>query len=190
MKTDTKSGLNRRKVRMVAVNMIYAVMVNQSDTNEYWINTTQYAKTQEGQAQNKENEDDYYLDYLEKILQSGKDSENYVLLHSLYHETLKNKEEIIKLISDFLENWDWDRINKIEQVLMILCITEWLYFPEIPVKVSLNEYMEIAKTYANPDESHKFINGILDKILVYLQDDKKIHKIGKGNFIDTKNKKL
>lgn len=179
MKTGTKLVLNRRTVRMVAVNMIYAVIMNDMDIHDYWINSTQYARTREKKEQNPEKEEDYYLNYLEKIVETGKESENYVLLHSLYHEALNHKEESIGLISDFLENWEWSRINKVEQILMILCVTEWLYFPDIPTKVSLNEYMEIAKIYANPDESHKFINGILDKILVYLQENKKIHKIGR-----------
>lgn len=184
MKKEKPLELNRRKIRVVAMNMIYALMMNEINPKEYWINATQYAKTQ-----TKEKEEDSYLMYLEKILELGKEHQNYILLYNLYHETVNHKEEIVAMISDFLENWEWDRISKIEQVLMILCVTEWLYFPEIPVKVSLNEYMEIAKIYANPDESHKFINGILDKILVYLQDNQKIHKIGKG-ILDTKHKKL
>lgn len=176
MKTENKLVLNRRVVRMVAVNMIYAALVNDMDIHDYWTNTTQYARTQERHEQKSEKEEDYYLDYLEKILDTGKDNEIYLLLYDLYHKTLKHKEENIQLITIFLENWDWERINKIEQVLMMLCVTEWLYFPDIPAKVSLNEYMEIAKIYANPDESHKFINGILDKILVYLRENKQILK--------------
>lgn len=161
---------------MVAVNMIYAVLMNDMDIHDYWTNVTQYAKTQERHEQKPEKEEDYYLDYLEKILDTGKENEIYLLLHDLYYETLKHKEENIELITNFLENWDWSRINKIEQVLMMLCITEWMYFPGIPAKVSLNEYMEIAKIYANPHESHKFINGVLDKILVYLRENKEILK--------------
>ncbi len=161
---------------MVAVNMIYAVLMNDMNIHNYWTNVTQYAKTQERHEQKPEKEEDYYLDYLEKILDTGKENEIYLLLHDLYYQTLKHKEENIELIANFLENWDWSRVNKIEQVLMMLCITEWMYFPGIPAKVSLNEYMEIAKIYANPDESHKFINGVLDKILVYLRENKQILK--------------
>jgi N utilization substance protein B len=160
---------------MVAVNMIYAVTMNDIDIHDYWTNLTQYVKTHEKQEQKSE-EEDYYLDYLQKIVEAGKESEVYLLLRDLYLETLKHRDENIELITNFLENWDWSRINKVEQILMMLCITEWLYFPGIPAKVSLNEYMEIAKIYANPDESHKFINGILDKILVYLRENKKILK--------------
>ncbi len=176
MKTEKKLVLNRRTVRMVAVNMIYAVLMNDMNIHNYWTNVTQYAKTQERHEQKPEKEEDYYLDYLEKILDTGKENEIYLLLHDLYYQTLKHKEENIELIANFLENWDWSRVNKIEQVLMMLCITEWMYFPGIPAKVSLNEYMEIAKIYANPDESHKFINGVLDKILVYLRENKQILK--------------
>lgn len=186
MKSDKKPSLNRRKVRMIAVNMIYAVLINDTNIDDYWVTVTQYALTRERKTKNQdeeEKEENNYLDNIEKILEEGKESENYLLLYNLYYESLKHKEESIELIGTFLENWEWSRINKIEQVLMILCVTEWLYFAEIPVKVSLNEYMEIAKIYGNPKESHKFINGILDKILVYLQENKKIHKIGKGNFM-------
>lgn len=172
MKKEKKFVLNRRAVRMVAVNMIYALLVNQVNVHDYWIDLTQYAKTYKPETE----EEDYYLVYLQKIVEAGKENENYLFLYSLYHQALAHKAEIVEIISQFLENWDWSRINKVEQVLMLLCVTEWLYFPDIPAKVSLNEYMEIAKIYANPDESHKFINGILDKILVYLRKTKQTLK--------------
>ncbi|MCS7075557.1 MAG: transcription antitermination factor NusB [Bacteroidia bacterium] len=179
---------NKRKVRIVAFNMVYAVLVNQLDPNQYWLNNTQYAKTLQKNTQNQNTNEDEYLQYLQNFIQKGKENENYILLHDLYHQALRNTPEYIQLITRFLENWQWERVSTVERVLMILCLTEWLCFPQIPVKVSLNEYMEMAKIYANPDESHKFINGVLDKILVYLQENKQIHKIGKGTITQSKKK--
>ncbi|MCS7028600.1 MAG: transcription antitermination factor NusB [Bacteroidia bacterium] len=188
MSSDSSTIIRKRRVRIVAFNMVYATLVNQVEPNLYWLNTTQYAKTIPSKTTEEAEEDDHYLLYLKKIMEKGKDHEDYIMLHQLYYDALKYANENIEIISQFLKNWDWQRVSRVEQVLMILCVTEWLHFPEIPVKVSLNEYMEIAKLYANPDESHKFINGILDKILVYLQSNKRIHKVGKGSITESKKK--
>jgi N utilization substance protein B len=62
---------------------------------------------------------------------------------------------------------------------MKLCIAEWRGFEEIPIKVSLNEYLDLSKQYSTP-KSSAFINGILDKIVTNLQEDGLINKVGRG----------
>jgi len=64
-------------------------------------------------------------------------------------------------------------------MLMKLCIAEWRGFEEIPMKVSLNEYLDLSKEYSTP-KSSAFINGILDKIVTNLQEDGLINKVGRG----------
>ena len=76
-------------------------------------------------------------------------------------------------------NWESDRIAKMDTMLMKLCIAEWRGFQEIPVKVSLNEYLDLSKEYSTP-KSSSFINGILDKIVTNLQEDGLINKVGRG----------
>jgi N utilization substance protein B len=77
------------------------------------------------------------------------------------------------------KNWESDRIAKMDIMLMKLCIAEWRGFEEIPVKVSLNEYLDLSKEYSTP-KSSSFINGILDKIVTNLQEDGLIIKVGRG----------
>ena len=69
------------------------------------------------------------------------------------------KEEIDKITS----NWDSERIAQIDLILLQLCLTEFLFFDSIPIKVSINEYLELAKEYSSP-KSNIFINGIMDTI--------------------------
>ena len=84
-----------------------------------------------------------------------------------------------KRIESKSRNWESDRIAKMDIMLMKLCIAEWRGFEEIPMKVSLNEYLDLSKQYSTP-KSSAFINGILDKIVTNLQEDGLINKVGRG----------
>jgi N utilization substance protein B len=81
----------------------------------------------------------------------------------LYRKTILSDTENIKLITDKISNWEPDRIATMDFILMKMAITEVMNFPGIPVKVTLNEYIEISKLYSSP-KSNTFINGILDAI--------------------------
>jgi N utilization substance protein B len=83
------------------------------------------------------------------------------------------------LIDELTDNWELDRIAKMDIILMKMAITEMQIFSNIPTKVTLNEYIEISKFYSTP-KSNSFINGILDKAIDRLKKDKKIVKIGRG----------
>jgi N utilization substance protein B len=83
------------------------------------------------------------------------------------------------LINPHLKNWDHDRVAVIDMILIKLAITEFLYFESIPTKVTINEYLEVAKMYSTP-KSNEFINGLLDTILVLLKAEGKVQKSGRG----------
>ena len=76
-------------------------------------------------------------------------------------------------------NWDKERIAEIDMIILKMGIAEFLYFPSIPVKVTINEYLEVSKEYSTP-KSSLFINGILDKFVKELGAREKLNKIGRG----------
>ncbi len=93
--------------------------------------------------------------------------------------SLKNFESNNQLINKYITNWDLDRLAKIDLVIINLAITELVNFKEIPIKVSLNEYIEISKDYST-EKSSLFINGILDKIVKDLVKNNSLIKEGRG----------
>ncbi|HXI00003.1 MAG TPA: transcription antitermination factor NusB [Sphingobacteriaceae bacterium] len=82
-------------------------------------------------------------------------------------------------IAQKTKNWEADRIAMMDTLLMKMAITELVHFPSIPVKVTINEYIELAKEFSTP-KSNSFINGILDKILADLKKSGKVNKTGRG----------
>jgi N utilization substance protein B len=98
---------------------------------------------------------------------------------TLFQKTIAFDEEYQKLIADKTKNWEAERIAIIDILLMKLALTELIHFPAIPIKVSMNEYIEISKEFSTP-KSNLFINGILDKILAELTSTGKIRKSGRG----------
>ncbi len=85
----------------------------------------------------------------------------------------KNKNEIDNQIRNVVENWTLDRISIIDRNILRMAIYEMLFEEEIPLKVSIDEAIEIAKILGQKDETPKFVNGILGKILINLGDKKK-----------------
>jgi N utilization substance protein B len=83
------------------------------------------------------------------------------------------------LIAAKTQNWEPERIAMMDTLLMKMAIAEFINFNSIPVKVTINEYLEISKEFSTP-KSNSFINGILDKILAELKADKKVQKTGRG----------
>lgn len=107
------------------------------------------------------------------------EEEDLKFLKNIFDLTLQNNAELQELISLKTQNWDQDRIAVVDMVLMKMALCEVLYFPFIPVKVTINEYLELAKLYSTPN-SHGFINGILDKIQLDLRKENRIQKMGRG----------
>ena len=114
---------------------------------------------------------------LPKLFKNEK--EDLKMVDDLISSYLENKKEIENSLAKYTPEWDNDRITKIDYTLMLMALTEFRYMPHIPVKVSLNEYIEVAKMYSTP-KSSKFINGTLDKILHDWNKQNLIHKKGRG----------
>ncbi len=113
---------------------------------------------------------------LEELLPEFKDEEDIEFLKRLCRKALINKVEYMDLIKKYTKNWDFDRVAFLDIVLMQIAIAEVVEFKNIPINVSLNEYIEIAKYYST-SKSGIFINGILDKIVEQLVADKKVMKL-------------
>ena len=108
-----------------------------------------------------------------------KDNEDRDFVKDLFRKTVLNESELAKEYMDKTPNWDSDRIAEIDTIILKMAICEFLKFPSIPVKVTLNEYLEVAKEYSTP-KSSIFINGILDNLVKELQASNRIVKVGRG----------
>jgi N utilization substance protein B len=97
----------------------------------------------------------------------------------LYRKTIIHDKEAEVMIGEKTRNWEVDRIAMMDVLLMKMAITELLHFQSIPVKVSLNEYIEISKLYSTP-KSKMFINGVLDKLVIDLKEKDLLKKTGRG----------
>ena len=98
----------------------------------------------------------------------------------LIEQNIENDEFIKSEIINVIDNWDVERIAKIDMVLLKMCFSEFIYFKDIPVKVSINEYIDIAKDFSS-SKSNVFLNGILDKLAKKFQQKGLIIKNKKGN---------
>ncbi|WP_293954902.1 MULTISPECIES: transcription antitermination factor NusB [unclassified Sphingobacterium] len=114
---------------------------------------------------------------LAEITQNWNDDSDYII--ALLGKTIRNTNEYQKLISEKTKNWESDRIALMDTLLMRMAICELVNFPSIPVKVTINEYIEISKVFSTL-KSNTFINGILDKILSDLNQQGRIQKAGRG----------
>ncbi|WP_246124840.1 transcription antitermination factor NusB [Algibacter pacificus] len=108
-----------------------------------------------------------------------KDLEDKQFAIDLFRKTLLNRTAINKEIALKTKNWDSDRIANVDYVLLQMAICEVKNFPSIPAKVTINEYLEIAKEYSTP-KSSVFINGILDKLVKEYTEAGALNKIGRG----------
>ncbi|MBQ0735965.1 transcription antitermination factor NusB [Aquimarina celericrescens] len=108
-----------------------------------------------------------------------KDADDKKFAVDIFRKTALNAVEFTKEIDDRTPNWDQDRIAELDKAIIKMAICEFVKFPSIPVKVTINEYLEIAKEYSTP-KSSIFINGILDKISKEYQENGKLNKVGRG----------
>lgn len=97
----------------------------------------------------------------------------------LFRYSILRSQENEKLIEEQAENWELDRIAIMDIIIMKMALTELMIFPSIPFKVTINEYIEISKSYSSI-KSKLFINGILDKLVVKLKMEGRIRKTGRG----------
>ncbi|MFK5957745.1 MAG: transcription antitermination factor NusB [Lutibacter sp.] len=108
-----------------------------------------------------------------------KDIDDKKFVVDLFRKVILNHTEFEKDVKDKTPNWDSDRIADIDMILIKMAICEFLKFPSVPTRVTINEYIEISKDYST-EKSSFFINGVLDKILKDFTATKKINKIGRG----------
>jgi len=102
----------------------------------------------------------------------------------LFDEVVKNEKYLQELVTQKTKNWEFDRIAYTDRLILMMAICEMLNFPSIPIKVTINEYIEVSKNYSTP-KSKQFVNGVLDVIAVDLQNQGQIKKSGRG-LIDNK----
>lgn len=105
--------------------------------------------------------------------------EDREFLVTLFQQTIRYDKDYQELIVNKTQNWEADRIAMMDTMLMKMALCEFMGFPSIPVKVTINEYLDISKEFSTP-KSNSFINGILDKVLLDLKNDNKIRKSGRG----------
>lgn len=114
------------------------------------------------------------------LLPLFKDEEDDVrFMQELVQKTIRDDSYFHQLISEKTKNWDAERIAIVDIILMKMALCEIINISTIPVKVSINEYIDISKDYSTPN-SKAFINGVIDKLVIELKEQGKIHKSGRG----------
>jgi N utilization substance protein B len=108
-----------------------------------------------------------------------KDVDDREFALQLLRKVILNDEKLGTEIEGKTPNWDKERIAEIDMIVLKMGIAEFLYFPSIPVRATINEYLEISKEYSTP-KSSIFVNGILDKLVKDFESSKKLNKIGRG----------
>ena len=146
------------------------------DQNINWVNDLPYVNS-------------FIVNNIEKVDIQNSDSFGLPNLHDYQDEIEFGQELLSKVVKEYdnlkehlvgrTPNWESDRIAKIDYIILITSIAELLYFPSIPTKVSLNEYIEIAKEFSSPS-SGKFVNGVIDNIVKDLTNKGLIVKKGRG----------
>lgn len=124
------------------------------------------------------NFEDFNGDFkMQALLKDEKDDLEF--MSSLFNKTIIYHQQFEELIGKHTQNWEVERIANMDMLLMEMALAEILYIPNVPVKASLNEYIDISKEYSTPN-SKTFVNGVLDKIIAELKRDNKINKTGRG----------
>lgn len=142
----------RRRARELALRVLYAVELSQSPISKIIDNLLK-----------KKNEDD----------------QNFEFCSQLIYKTLEHGKEFDSMIKKKALNWEFDRIAIIDRIILRIAMCEFLYFEDIPPKVSIDEAIEISKRYST-EKSGKFINGILDSALNEWRGTNRIKKSGRG----------
>ncbi len=159
MKDNMNKKISRRVLREKVLQILYA----------YEMNGEGLSNLTEGVLTDIESEDDKEF------------------CRDLVTKVVANKKQTDKYITEKINNWEVDRLAIIDRLLLRMGISEILYLPDIPPKVSINEVIEISKNYSTPN-SGKFLNGILDNILQDLKNEGRVNKIGRGLMEETLKK--
>lgn len=110
---------------------------------------------------------------------ADEDDSDETFASRLFLKTILRNDEITDIVSDKITNWDPDRLAIMDMLLLKMAVVELTEFPTIPIKVTLNEYIDLAKAYSTP-RSGQFVNGVLDRVVADLSGQGKIKKTGRG----------
>ncbi|MBD3615958.1 MAG: transcription antitermination factor NusB [Gracilimonas sp.] len=146
--------INRRQVRETVLKAIYALQLGKDSTQ-------------------------HVTDTIIKKAEFAKEKDLRRFAEKLFFNTVEHEEELDEVISKHIKNWDIQRLALIDRLVLKMALCEFIYFEEIPTKVSINEAIEIAKRYSTA-KSGRFINGILDAALTDLNESGRINKKGRG----------
>jgi len=142
----------------------------------YWNDDLDFVVSMVIKTLKKFREENNINDHLSSLY---KDEEDRDFTVKLFRKTLAKSEENRKTIETYTKNWDVDRVATMDILIMELALTELTEFPSVPIKVTLNEYIELAKYYST-QRSSIFINGVLDRITKDFKEQGKIVKAGRG----------
>jgi N utilization substance protein B len=180
MNDKTRSYLDDRKFIEKLFNKVILVSedlyIFLEEQSIYWNDDIEFVISMITKTLKKFNE---LTDSDQRLMPMFKDQDDKDFTKNLLRKAIINHTELRELIKEHSKNWDVERIAFMDILIMQLSLTEFLYFPTIPTKVSLNEYIELSKFYST-DKSKNFINGILDKTLKDLKRLEKISKEGRG----------
>ncbi len=152
---------------------LFSVLEEQSI---FWISDIDFIITRLSHIIDNIKKDDYTSIKIPEIYKKEDDKEFVI---NLLRNTLIHTEEYSKIITSNIANWDFDRIADTDKIILLTAISEIIKFPSIPVKVTFNEYIELAKIFGT-EKSSGFINGTIDKIIKHLETDNFFTKLGRG----------
>lgn len=180
MEDKTRSFMDDRKFIEKLFNKIILVSEDLYEVLEeqsiYWNDDVEFVISMIVKSLKKFNE---LSDSDQSLMPMYKDQEDRDFTKDLFRKAIINHDEIRELVKEHSKNWDVERIAFMDVLIMQLAISEFLHFPSIPTKVTMNEYIELSKYYST-EKSRNFINGILDKTLKDLRKDGKVNKLGRG----------
>jgi N utilization substance protein B len=170
---DIQFALQLFKKHIVNDDVLFAYIEDQSI---FWIDDIDLVASMIVKSFKRSKDNLGQVEILDLFKEEKEEREFY---HKLFHNSVMNKEETDGIIREFTNNWDIERIALMDILIMRLAVTEAIYFSSIPVKVTLNEYIELAKQYSTV-KSNSFVNGILDKSFEELKKAGRIKKTGRG----------
>jgi N utilization substance protein B len=180
MKAETNNYLSDKKFIIRLITELFSnsedLLSNLEEQSIYWNDDMEYIASMVEKTLKKFKTDSGENAPLMPLFKNAEDEE---FVKILFRKAIIHAKKCSELIDKNTTNWEVDRIALMDILVMQLAITEILEFPEIPVKVTLNEYIEIAKYYCT-SKSSTFVNGILDNIVKEIRDEGLFNKFGRG----------
>jgi len=173
IENDVKFAVELFKKHIVNNEIVYAYFEDQSI---YWIDDIDLVGSMIIKSFKRAKENMGEVELLDLFKEEKEERDFY---KSLFHQAVVRREEVDSIIKEHTNNWDIERIALMDILIMRLAVTEAMVFNSIPMKVTLNEYIELAKQYST-SKSNSFVNGILDKSFQELKKSGKIKKTGRG----------